>query len=211
MAEKEAQKAAERRKQQEDERRQEEELCRQLETEKRQIEEEQRRIREKKVTNMFSNIIGSMAQFFLNNYLIDCLKQEAEERRLEAVKEAIAGAQQNALAEKMARRTNKCLLIPPAADYQVAQVDIITSSPTAAAATSDARQEHQNQPTAEPITAAPTQQQQVMRSRRESPSPSVVDAQVQTEQQLKVPNCSNCENNKHIIHNKGGSKSQFIR
>ena len=32
--------------------------------------------------------------------------QEAEERRLEAVKEAIAGAQQNALAEKLARRRN---------------------------------------------------------------------------------------------------------
>jgi len=128
---------------------------------------------------------------------------------LEAVKEAIAGAQQNAIAEKMARRTNKCLLIPPAADYQVAQVDDIITSSTAAAATSV---EHQNQPTAEPITAAPPQkQQQVIRSRRESPSPSVVDAQVQTEQQLKGPNCSNCENNKRIIHNKGGSKSQFIR
>ena len=77
----------------------------------------------------------------------------------------------------------------------MAQVDdIITFSPTAAA-TSVARQEQQNQPEAGPITAVPPQQQRVMRSRRESPSPSVVDAQVQTEQQLKVPNCSNCENN----------------
>ena len=133
---------------------------------------------------------------------------------MEAVKEAIAGAQQNALAEKMARRTNKGL-IPPAADYQVAQVDhhIATSStPTAAAAPPVA----QPQSVAEPIGAP---QQQVMRSRRESPSPTVVDAQVQTDhqqqqQQLKVTNCSNCENNKNIFHNnkvKGINKSQFIR
>ena len=100
---------------------------------------------------------------------------------MEAVKEAIAGAQQNAMADKMARR-KQLLLIPPAADYQVAQV---TNTPIVV----QEIQEQQQQP-------AMTQPQ--IRSRRDSPSPStLVDARVQTDQQIKLPcHCENSKNNK---------------
>lgn len=104
--------------------------------------------------------------------------QEAEERRLEAVKEAIAGAQQNALAEKMARRK--------AVQNKMQQQQ------------EQHQQEVEVHPVPEifctrPITQSNAQSQRVNES-YEPPNSSInrlVDAQVQTEQSLKVPcNCS---------------------
>lgn len=105
---------------------------------------------------------------------------------MEAVKEAIAGAQQNALAEKMARRK--------AVQHKMQQQQ------------EQHQQEVEVHPVPEifctrPITQSHSVPSQRMNESSEPPNSSIsrlVDAQVQTEQLLKVPcNCSNPRSRGH--------------
>lgn len=120
--------------------------------------------------------------------------QEAEERRLEAVKQAIAGATQNALAEKMARRKALQSRSVPA---MCCTDDDPMSSTTAAEgrSTTPAQIEHEQQ-----------QQQQVESRHVITPGPghrehsrsALVDAEVQTDQQQQqqvLQIVCRCDNN----------------
>lgn len=166
MAEKENQKLLERKKIEEEERRQEEELKRQLEMERRQMEEERKRIQEKKVLRR---------RRYITARLLPTLNvQEAEERRLQAVKEAIAGAQQNALAEKMARRKAlQCRAQQEAEATTVAAATVTVAPPDVTVlAPSQSPAPHQRGESLE---------------RQDNSNNRLVDAQVQTDQLLKVP------------------------
>lgn len=132
-------------------------------------------------------------------YSIPCWIQEAEERRLEAVKEAIAGAQQNALAEKLARRRNL--------QSRTAVVQTVSDNdPAAAAASVSVRSEDRSTPAHQhlPVTQREPTLVELRHAIISTPRPqqldkgtltrSSVDAQVQTDQQQLQVACR-CETN----------------